>query len=109
MVHRASDVITRLRAIFAKKDAASEAVDLNEAAREVIALTSSELQRSRVMLRPELAGDFPPASALRQRGRTRRADRSHGNRSLTTRSWRGGFASDGRCLGDFQGMMRYAS
>ena len=52
--NRASDVITRLRALFGKKDAATEAVDLNEATREVIALSSSELQRSRVILRPDL-------------------------------------------------------
>lgn len=57
--HRASDVITRLRALFGKKDPAAEPVDLNEAAREVIALASGELQRSRVMLRPELADDLP--------------------------------------------------
>jgi len=34
--NRASDVITRLRALFSKKDATTEAVDLNETAREVI-------------------------------------------------------------------------
>jgi len=33
---RASDVITRLRALFAKKEAPTESVDLNEATREVI-------------------------------------------------------------------------
>jgi PAS domain S-box-containing protein len=63
--HRASDVITRLRALFGKKDSATESVDLNEAAREVIALASSELQRSRVMLRPELADDLPPVAGDR--------------------------------------------
>src|SRR6266550_2583680 len=51
--NRASDVITRLRALFEKKDPATESVDLNEAARDVIALSLSELQRSRVILRPE--------------------------------------------------------
>jgi signal transduction histidine kinase len=63
--HRASDVITRLRALFGKKDPAAEPVDLNEAAREVIALASGELQRSRVMLRPELADDIPPVNGDR--------------------------------------------
>jgi PAS domain S-box-containing protein len=63
--HRASDVITRLRALFGKKDPAAEPVDLNEAAREVMALASSELQRSRVMLRPELADDLPPVNGDR--------------------------------------------
>ena len=36
--NRASDVITRLRTLFNKKDAVFEALDLNEATREVIAL-----------------------------------------------------------------------
>ncbi|MFZ1088380.1 MAG: PAS domain-containing protein [Xanthobacteraceae bacterium] len=57
--NRASDVITRLRALFAKKDTTTESVDLNEATREVIALSLSELQRSRVILRRELADDLP--------------------------------------------------
>jgi C4-dicarboxylate-specific signal transduction histidine kinase len=63
--NRASDVITRLRALFTKKDTASEAVDLNEAAREVIALSVSELQRGRVILRCELAEDLPQVSGDR--------------------------------------------
>ena len=63
--HRASDVITRLRALFVKKDAAIEAVDLNEATREVIALSSCDLQRSRVALRSELADDLPPVAGDR--------------------------------------------
>jgi signal transduction histidine kinase len=57
--NRASEVITRLRALFAKKATTTEAVDLNEATREVIALSLSELQRSRVLLRTELADDLP--------------------------------------------------
>ncbi|HXD34843.1 MAG TPA: PAS domain-containing protein, partial [Pyrinomonadaceae bacterium] len=56
---RAADVITRLRALFGKKDITFEAVDLNEAAREVIALSLSDLQRNRVILRPQLANDLP--------------------------------------------------
>src|SRR4029077_16341518 len=63
--HRASDVITRLRALFVKKDAAIELVDLNEATREVIALSSNELQRSRVTLRSELADDLAPVAGDR--------------------------------------------
>jgi PAS domain S-box-containing protein len=63
--NRASDVITRLRALFSKKDVANEPVDLNEAAREVIALLRSELQRSRVILRTELADDLPPVTGDR--------------------------------------------
>jgi signal transduction histidine kinase len=58
--NRASDVITRLRALFSKKDATIESVDLNEAAREVVALLLSELQRSRAVLRQEFGDDLPP-------------------------------------------------
>jgi C4-dicarboxylate-specific signal transduction histidine kinase len=56
--NRASDVITRLRALFGKKEASAEWVDLNEAAREVIALSLNEIQRNRVILWTELAGDL---------------------------------------------------
>ena len=57
--NRASDVITRLRALFSKKDTIAERVDLNCATREVAALSLSELQRDRVILRCELAEDLP--------------------------------------------------
>src|SRR5579862_1021788 len=63
--NRASDVVTRLRALFAKKEAVAEAVDLNEAAREVVALSLSDLQRSRVILRSEFADDLPPVTGDR--------------------------------------------
>jgi PAS domain S-box-containing protein len=63
--HRASDVITRLRALFTKKDATVESVDLNETAREVIALSLSELQRGRVILKPEFTEDLPPVEGDR--------------------------------------------
>jgi PAS domain S-box-containing protein len=58
--NRAHDVITRLRALFKKEDATVEPVDLNEAAREVIALLLGELQRNRVLLQPEFSDDLPP-------------------------------------------------
>jgi PAS domain S-box-containing protein len=57
--NRASEVITRLRALFARKDTAAETVDLNEAAREVTTLLRSELQRGQVILRAELRDDLP--------------------------------------------------
>ena len=57
--NRASEVVTRLRALFTKKEATAESVDLNDATREVIALSLSELQRSRVILRHEFADDLP--------------------------------------------------
>ena len=62
---RASDVVTRLRALFGKKGVTAEAVDLNEATREVIALSLSELERGRVILRTELADDLPPVTGDR--------------------------------------------
>jgi len=55
---RASQVITRLRALFSKNTSVTDCVDLNEATREVIALTRSELQRNRVVLLTEFA-DLP--------------------------------------------------
>ena len=58
--NRASDVITRLRALFSKKDFTLEPLDLNEATREVIALSLSDLQRNRVVLLSDLAEDLPP-------------------------------------------------
>ena len=57
--NRASDVITRLRALFSKKDTIAERVDLNDATREVIALSLSELHRNRVILRCELSDAAP--------------------------------------------------
>jgi signal transduction histidine kinase len=59
--NRASEVISRLRAMFTNRHAKCESVDLNEAAREVAALTAHELQRSRVALRLQLAHDLPLA------------------------------------------------
>jgi len=56
---RAADVITRLRALFSKKEAADDLVDLNEATREVIALSQSELERNRVIVRPTFAENLP--------------------------------------------------
>src|SRR5262249_26109600 len=57
--NRASEVITRLRALFSKKESTYEPVDLNEATREVIALSADDLQRHRVILQAELADGLP--------------------------------------------------
>ena len=57
--NRASEVITRLRGLFSRKSATFEPFDLNEAVEEVIALLLSELQRNRIVLRPDLAADLP--------------------------------------------------
>jgi PAS domain S-box-containing protein len=63
--NRASSVITRLRALFGNKSSIMEPVDLNEAVREIIALSWNELQSSRVVPRVELAADLPPVIADR--------------------------------------------
>lgn len=57
---RASEVITRLRTLYSKKEFSAESMDLNEAAQEVISLSLSELQRNRVVLRQEFADGLPP-------------------------------------------------
>ena len=57
--NRANEVIKRLRALFGKKELTIESVDLNEATREVIALSLSEFQREGVIWRAELADDLP--------------------------------------------------
>ena len=56
--NRASDVITRLRALFSKKEFTLELMDLNQAVREVITLTLNDLQRNRVTVQSELAEDL---------------------------------------------------
>ena len=49
----ASEVIKHLRAMFAKKATTLEMVDLNDAAREVIALSTAELRKSDSILQTE--------------------------------------------------------
>jgi len=57
--NRAADVITRLRALFSKKEFTLEPVDLNEATREVITLSLGDLQRNQIVLHSELAENLP--------------------------------------------------
>jgi C4-dicarboxylate-specific signal transduction histidine kinase len=52
-------VVARLRALFRKKEFSAEAVDLNEAAHEVIALSLQELQRHRIAVQSEFEEDLP--------------------------------------------------
>jgi len=63
--NRASEVIARLRALFTKKEVSVESIDLNEATREVIALSLNQLQRNRVIVRQELADALPPVTGDR--------------------------------------------
>jgi PAS domain S-box-containing protein len=57
--NRASEVIDRVRALFTKKEFTLEPMDLNEATREVLALSLSELQSNQVVLQSELADGLP--------------------------------------------------
>jgi len=62
---RAAAVVARLRALFARQEPAAESVDLNEATREVLALSMGEIQKSRVSLRTALADDLQRVTADR--------------------------------------------
>ena len=62
---RARDLITRLRMLVANKEVTCESLDLNDAIREALALLSSELQKHRVVLRTDFAGDLPPVKGDR--------------------------------------------
>jgi PAS domain S-box-containing protein len=57
--NRASDVITRLRALYTKKEFTLEPLDLNAVTQEVIALSLSDLRRNQVLVRSELADGLP--------------------------------------------------
>src|SRR5207245_6426736 len=57
---RASDIISRVRALAKKTVTESERVDINEAIREVLALAQAEARRNKAAIRTELAGDLPP-------------------------------------------------
>jgi C4-dicarboxylate-specific signal transduction histidine kinase len=63
--NRASDVISRLRAMFVKREPTAEPVDLNEATKEVVALSIGELQRVQVTLHTDLAEDLPQVTGDR--------------------------------------------
>jgi PAS domain S-box-containing protein len=57
--NRAADVVTRLRTLFTKKQINVEQVDLNEAAREVIALLAGELQKNLVIVQQNFNDRLP--------------------------------------------------
>jgi signal transduction histidine kinase len=57
--NRASQVITRLRTLFKKTGTANDAFDLNDATREVLALSHRELEKARVIVQTALADDLP--------------------------------------------------
>ncbi len=57
--NRASEVIARLRALFNKKTATFEDFELNEAVKEVVALSVGDFQRNKIVLQLDLAPDLP--------------------------------------------------
>jgi len=57
---RASDVITRIRALVRKTGEEKARLDINDIIQEVAALAQGELRNNRVALRMELAADLPP-------------------------------------------------
>jgi signal transduction histidine kinase len=56
---RASDVISRIRALVSKTVTEKSRLDVNDAIQEVVALAQGEVRRNRVALRTELAADVP--------------------------------------------------
>jgi len=57
--NRASEVITRLRALFSHGAETHELLDLNEATREVMTLLRSQFQAGDVLLQTDLCEDLP--------------------------------------------------
>ncbi|HXY13655.1 MAG TPA: ATP-binding protein [Terriglobales bacterium] len=57
---RAAEVISRIRAMTRKAEAAREKLDLNETIRDVLALVGDEAKKNRVAIRTEFADDVSP-------------------------------------------------
>ena len=58
-------LIGRIRALARKAPMHVDGVSINDVVQEVIALTGAEMDRSRVVLRTQLAGNLPPISCVR--------------------------------------------
>jgi PAS domain S-box-containing protein len=56
---RASEIITRIRALVKKAPPQKEWLDINQIIREVIALAQSEVQRNHIALQAQLSDDVP--------------------------------------------------
>ncbi len=63
--NRATDVIVRLRSLFSARVGTTELVDLNEAAREAVTLSLTDLERGSVIWQLELADRLPLVPADR--------------------------------------------
>jgi PAS domain S-box-containing protein len=57
--NRASEIVSRIRALVRKAPPRRDRLDINEAVLEVIAMTHSELQRKNIKLQTRLASDLP--------------------------------------------------
>lgn len=57
--NRASEVISKIRALVKKAPMTKERFDINEAVEEIVTLTNSEAQRNRVLVRTRLGVDIP--------------------------------------------------
>ena len=56
---RATDIVTRLHALFSTRQIVSKSIDLNDALRDVVASSKRRLRDSEVTLKLELADDIP--------------------------------------------------
>jgi PAS domain S-box-containing protein len=63
--NRASEIISRIRALLRKTDTQKVRLDINEAIQEVVLLTQHEADRKGVNLRLELSAGLPPVFADR--------------------------------------------
>ncbi|QCP52662.1 PAS domain S-box protein [Trinickia violacea] len=63
--HRASEVMTRLRALFSKKAVTTDAVDLVEATHEVVELLRDEIRNKRIVLHLKAGDDLPTVTGDR--------------------------------------------
>ncbi|MDR6635107.1 signal transduction histidine kinase [Phyllobacterium sp. 1468] len=61
--NRAAAIVDRLSALFKKRSVTVEILDLNDAAREVVALSASDLQRNAINLRADFLTNLPLISA----------------------------------------------
>jgi C4-dicarboxylate-specific signal transduction histidine kinase len=57
--HRANEFVDRIRNLIKKAPPQKDSLEINEAIREVIALTHGELEKNRVLLQTQLAEDLP--------------------------------------------------
>jgi hypothetical protein len=62
--NRASEVVARLRALFSKREASLEVFDLNDAMREVIALSSSNFSATGSCFNRSSPTIFRPSPAI---------------------------------------------